>query len=351
MSVINKMLRDLDQRHSGEPRGTGTALPGGHATLGTLPVKALQQQSQHTTRQRLVWAAALLVAVVAGGWWYQQPGQHSATPPVQTAGVQVATPLSASKPVAAVTKTPASELAAPVVVAKAVPAKFVPAPASAPRLLPRVEAPVAVAVPDTAAGTLRMESALMRLPQSPKVAPQPAVTSQAAVARPVALEALAQAQSLWNAGAHSAAMELLSQALSRVESSMPSGAPVAGQSALASLARELARMQLADGQVGQALLLLKRLEPQLVQVAEVWAMRGNAAQRLGQHAEAAQSYQKALTLRPDEARWMLGAAVSLAAQGQTAAAGELADKARVMGALRPDVASYFRQLGVVIRAD
>lgn len=355
MSVINKMLRDLDQRHAEQPGGTGTAIPGGRATLGTLPVKALQAQSHHAMRQRSVWVAVLLAVVVAGGWWYQQSGPGRTTTPVKTAGVEVAPPasMSASAPVvaAAVSKVSASELAAPNVVAKAVPAKSVAAPALVPRLLPRVESPVAVGAPDTATGTLHMDSSLMHLPLPQKVAPQPAVTSQAAVARPAALDALAQAQSLWNAGSHTAAIELLSQAVSRVESSTASGAPVTGQSALASLARELARMQLADGQVGPALALLKRLEPQLAQVADVWAMRGNAAQRLGQHAEAAQSYQKALTLRADESRWMLGAAVSLAAQGQTAAAGELADKARGMGALRPEVANYLRQLGVVIRLD
>jgi tetratricopeptide (TPR) repeat protein len=329
-----------------------------------------------------VWVAALLVAVLAGGWWYLQLGQRSATPSVQTASVQMAPELPKLKavvPLAAVpadtglikspaavasvpvtvpgkvaiatAKVPKPVVTAPPVVAKAVDDKSVAAPALVPRLLPRVEAPVAGVVPDTATGNLRMESSLMRLPSSQKVTPQPAVTPQAVVVRPAALDALAQAQRLWNAGSHTAATELLSQALSRVESSTASGAPVAGQSALASLARELARMQLADGQVGQALALLKRLEPQLTQVADVWAMRGNAAQRLGQHAEAAQSYQKALALRPDESRWMLGAAVSLAAQGQTVAAGELADKARSMGALRPEVANYLRQLGVVIRTD
>jgi Flp pilus assembly protein TadD len=193
--------------------------------------------------------------------------------------------------------------------------------------------------------SLRMESTLMRPPKSSKV------TIQADTERSAALEALAQAQSLWNSGSHAAAIELLRQALARVENSAPANSPVTGQSALASLARELARMELADGQVSQALTVLTRLEPQLSQLADVWAMRGNAAQRLGRHTEAAQSYQKALTFKPDEPRWMLGAAVSLAAQGQTAAAAELADKARSMGALRPEVASYLRQLGVTMRAD
>lgn len=96
--------------------------------------------------------------------------------------------------------------------------------------------------------------------------------------------------------------------------------------------------------------MLTRLEPALAGAADVWAIRGNAAQRLGRHAESAAAYQRALTLRPNEPRWMLGAAVSLAAQGQTIAAAELAEKARAGGVLSPEVASYLRQSGVILPA-
>lgn len=382
MSVINKMLRDLDQRQVDQPGSTKAALPGDRATLGTLPVKALQQRPPRSKRLGVAWAAALLVVTLAGGLWYLKSVQRSAAPPVQIAAVHVApssltrqedarpaivpadgllikapapaVSASAVVPVdqkTLVLKAPEPVLTAPKVMAKAVEVKPVPVPKLAPRLMPRAETPVAVVLPDTATGTLRMESSLKRLPAAKKMLPQSAVTARTAVAHPAALDALAQAQSLWNAGSHTAAIELLTQAVNRVQVSTPSGVPVAGQSALPSLVRELARMQLAEGQVGQTLALLKRLEPQLTQIADVWAMRGNAAQRLGQHAEAAQSYQSALALRPDEARWMLGAAVSMAAQGQTDAAGKLTETARSMGALRPEVANYLRQLGVVIRAD
>ncbi len=118
---------------------------------------------------------------------------------------------------------------------------------------------------------------------------------------------------------------------------------------LASLARELARMELAQGRVSQALELLTRLEPALSGVADVWALRGNAAQRLGRHSESVAAYLMALKLRPNEARWMLGAAISLAIQGQMAEAAELAEKARAGGALSPEVAAYLRQLGVPLR--
>jgi hypothetical protein len=367
--VINKMLRDLDQRHAGQVGNAAAAMPSQRAASGTSPVKAAQRPIGAAHRPLAV-AVLLLLAAGAAWWWYQPSIQRSAAPPSQAVVLQVVASAPMSAPPAAPVPVPnaASNASTSVVLDAREPLtlavrKPVVALAPAPKLLLRQQAPVAATTPGAATEARLLESSLMRLPASPRVAPQPAMAApaavvpqaavvlQAAAARPAALEALAQAQGLWSAGSHAAATELLSQALAHVEGSTPSGVPVASQSPLASLARELARMFLADGQVSQALALLKRLEPQLAQVADVWAMRGNAAQRLGQHAEAAQSYQKALAMRPDEPRWMLGAAVSLAAQGQTAAAGDLADKARVMGALRPEVASYLRQLGVIIRTD
>jgi tetratricopeptide (TPR) repeat protein len=164
-------------------------------------------------------------------------------------------------------------------------------------------------------------------------------------------QVLAQAQSLWNEGARASAIDLLRQALSRIEVASQGSVPGVASVALAAVVRELAGMELAEAQVSNALKLLQRLEPQIGQVADLWAMRGNAAQRLGQHAEAVSSYQRAVSIKPDEPRWLLGLAVSLAAQGQTTQAADLTEKVRVMGALRPEIANYLRQLGVVIRTD
>jgi len=179
--------------------------------------------------------------------------------------------------------------------------------------------------------------------------PTAAALPPSALRQTPAQEALAQAQSLWNTGSRQEAIDLLYQALSVVERSSAAGSPAANKPVLASLARELARMELAEGRVSQTLELLTRLEPALSGVADIWAIRGNAAQRLGRHAESVTAYQRALKLRPNEPRWQLGAAVSLAAQGQTAAAAELAEKARAGGALSPELAAYLRQLGVPLR--
>ena len=95
--------------------------------------------------------------------------------------------------------------------------------------------------------------------------------------------------------------------------------------------------------------LLARLEPLLDKQADMWAVRANAAQRLGRHQDSVHAYLMALQLGPAEQRWHLGAAVSLAALGQTASAAEMAEKARAMGAVSKDVQTYLRQMGVEIK--
>jgi Flp pilus assembly protein TadD len=117
---------------------------------------------------------------------------------------------------------------------------------------------------------------------------------------------------------------------------------------LATLAREQARMQIADGRPQAALEGLIRLEPLLGREPEAWAMRGNAAQRLGRHQDSVHAYTAALQLRPNEQRWLLGAAVSLAALGQTANAAEMAAKARAQGPISKEVQAYLRQAGVLL---
>jgi predicted RNA polymerase sigma factor len=160
------------------------------------------------------------------------------------------------------------------------------------------------------------------------------------------MDVLAQAQVQWNQSDQAGALALVQGALAYLEQS-----PVADNTALAALAREHTRMSLAMGYPQAALATLVRLEPQLSAVADIWALRGNINQRLGQHPRSVQAYLAALALRSNEPRWMLGAAVSLAIQGQTGPAAEWAEKARLAGGLRPDVANYLRQLGVEIRAD
>ena len=379
MSVINKMLRDLDSRRTAGTVPAPTPQSGSGIERDTL----ILNDSEPTAPKPglpgwtlLIAASFVLLAAAIGAWWYLN---NNVMPARKATPAQLAPKAAPAIPAPAVAPAPLPSVAAsgaasaPVAApASAAVASAVPVPAPAPQS----------AIASTGM-SLRMDNSFEVLPGAeknskpkPVTAKRPAAAPKAVAERPLSAkaakpaasasapatlappgpprpapvqEALAQAQSLWNSGSHQAAIDLLYEALATVERANATGAAAGNKAALASLARELARMELAEGRVSQTLELLKRLEPALSGVADIWAIRGNAAQRLGHHAESVAAYQMALKLRPSELRWMLGAAVSLAAQGQTAAAAELAEKARAGGALTPELATYLRQLGVPLR--
>jgi tetratricopeptide (TPR) repeat protein len=143
-------------------------------------------------------------------------------------------------------------------------------------------------------------------------------------------------------------MGLLQDVLASGERSLTASSTALGAGLLA-LVRELTRMQLADARPGAAWDLLVHLEPQIRDEADLWAVRGNAAQRLARHQDSVHAYMAALQLRPGEQRWMLGAAVSLAALGKNDAAADMADKALAVGPISKDVQAYLRQMGVPLK--
>jgi Flp pilus assembly protein TadD len=371
VSVINKMLRDLDQRGAGPVKADAS---GAGSLQNTVSVSAAIKPVARST-WRLWLAAFLLLAGLAGAAWFgleHQAGvvvstssavaltatlSSSSPAPTATLAAVVASEPVPELPSLLVAQKPGSVTAKASVASQVATTKLLPAPTQVQVLTPAENAvqaaPLvtkgAAGLPERPADLLRMD---MTLKEPPAAASKPvSETAELVAVSSAAAQALAQAQNLWRSGSHAAAMDLLERALTLIEGSESVSPPLVEKAALASLARELARMQLADGQVAQALALLQRLEPQLAQFADLWAMRGNAAQRLGQHAQAVHSYQQALLIKSDEPRWMLGQAVSLAALGQTAPAAGLAEKVRQQGALPADLAQYLRQLGVVIRVD
>ncbi|MBC7625226.1 MAG: hypothetical protein H7232_17805 [Aeromicrobium sp.] len=150
------------------------------------------------------------------------------------------------------------------------------------------------------------------------------------------------ARSLWSEGSRASALTTLRDALAAAESTR-------NQRATAALAREVARLDVADNRAQLALDMLKRLENLLGDDADAWSLRGNAEQRLALHADAVQSYLIALRLRPTEGKWMIGAAISLAAVGRLDEAQSWAERARERDAVTPAIASYLQQLGITSR--
>jgi len=398
VSVINKMLRDLDQR---QPVPAADSSQGGVDPVlrqGTSSVPAASAGSRRAAAPRH-WLAGVgllgLVAAVGAAAWWRQAGE---LPLPGLAALGRAGPADAAKSVVAVAPTqPASTPATP-------PAVAVSAAASDSSTL---SAPVAPAAPaETQANTgdttatpangsmvLRMENslsarraldALLSSTPTPKPVPasapaptsppaiaskQPAPTAAGARAATMAAastpmgdstpivqrqqqaggDALAQAQSLWASGSHDAAMDLLQQSIAVAERAAKSAGSTGANPVLLPMVREMARMQLAEGRHGAVWEMLTRLEPLLGNQADLWAIRANAAQRLGRHPDSVHAYMMALQSRPDEQRWLLGAAVSLAALGQTSSAAEMADKARTQGPVSKDILAFLRQAGVPLK--
>lgn len=356
MSVINKMLRDLDERRA-------TSLEPG-LRAGTQVVLTPSVGSKSPLLRVVQGVSAVSMLVGAAAWWYLHEQSDAPTPVAAVAPAMATPPLQAASAATVAAAPAASEVAAAVPVVEPAPlpaAKSLPAAPSAP-VVAELQSPSAAATSKAAAAKTPAEHTGLQLtpsvwsvtpPASPKAgatpapaaapAPDPAVQAQRQ--QNAAREALVQAQSLYSSGSADAAIGLLQDALTVAERATPA-APATVQ---LSLVRELARMELAQGRVPAVLELLGRVEPLLAGQADLWAVRANAAQRLGRHQEAVQFYATALQTRPAEQRWLLGSAVSLAALGQLSQAAELAEKARAIGPVSKDVLGYLRQQGVALQ--
>ena len=390
MSVINKMLRDLDQRQTPSSRLASDGLRRHTVSLESdvLPRRAAPPRSRWG-----LWLVLVLVVAAAGGayGWLRMGSQTfprsdaqmrlhlkgddelnlpaatlaaaSAMAPVATPvevaarveTVSVATPVAASLSAAPESTSEPVRPPAPVLASTplvtAPPVTTPPTPPSPPTKS-AVESNASMSVPaklppaaPAAAPTALPAKTPAPTPSVKPAASQAVAKSGAGTSGPAprqqqaARDALAQAQTLWSTGSQDTAVNSLQAAVAVAERQDSAGM-------LVPLVRELARMELAQDRPAAVLELLTRLEPQLTNQADLWAVRANAAQRLGRHQDSVLAYGVALQSRPTEARWLLGMAVSLAAMGQTSQAATMVEKARESGPISPEVALYLRQQGV-----
>jgi MSHA biogenesis protein MshN len=382
MSVINKMLRDLDKRKS-TPK-TAASLPDLSLRSGTASVSlgALPSRTAPKTRWGKVIAPGMVLILVLLVWEWQTGGldqlervlsgrsraatvapQPMAPPPEAFVASMPALAASAPEGAASAPQSAASApsavapvpIAAPNAAAVAPIAKFEPA-----LVLPPVK-PVVPPAQTAAAPVVKAPAVEQVLTKGPAaasataVAPAAATTPAPAAADPgqrqlqAARDAVAHAQALWNAGSKESALDLMQQAVASTERAATAAPSAAATQSLVLLAREQSRILLADGKAGAVWDLMVRLEPLFKGEPDMWALRANAAQRLGRHQDSVNAYMAALQSRPTEQRWLLGAAVSLAALGQTVSAAEMADKARTVGPISRDVQTYLRQMGVPVK--
>ncbi len=326
MSVVNRMLQDIDRRRAAAGVDTPKAYP---------DIRSVATRPSHAAPiGRTILIAALFIGACAAGAiiWRESKVrtlENTTSPPqIDDAGKGR---LQAERPAEVV-----------------LPAEVVPiAPEPIGKLV--AESPA----PQPSAETLRLSLKLSALaanlpaarlpataaPVANAVAPGTTTISRSPVRQVAADETVQAARGMWNDGSRVGAVATLREALAVAETTHNDRATVV-------LARELARLDVADNRVEDALNLLRRLEPVFSEDADAWALRGNAEQRLAMHAEAAQSYLAALRIRPTEGKWMLGAAISLAAIGKLDEAKTWAERARERGAITPTISAYLQQLGI-----
>ena len=342
MSLINKMLQDLDAR--GTPDGRGDA-----AGIRSVP------ERERGLPRALVFggAAGLTAAAIALGWVYLK---RPAVPPVliNVASTPVLAPVPAPVPVVA----PAPVVAAPVAPIVAVEPEPVfqaeevaPAPAKARlaelrRITEKAAKPAAASVVKTAA-----PAASERIIDGKQVTAQQRVENEyrRALAQlqdgRVSDAMLALQQTLQLDPRHQGARETLVRLL--LEAQRPDEAARQLQLSLAldpkqpAQAMMLARLQLDKANGGAAALeTLTRSLPYAADNGEYHAFLAGVLQREQRYREASEHYQLALQAVPDNSVWWMGLGIALQADNHPAQARQAFERAKGLQTLSPQLQAF-----------
>jgi len=404
VSLINKMLRELDKRHA--PQG-GTGAPAG----GQSTVLASQLRPVNSGRRfsDLFWYAMAVLMLAAIGWvswvmWqltprplvtelaYQRakgPVAPKAAETAPTAKQAEATPQIAAAPG---TPVPAATAAAPTQAASVTPA---PQPAAAPQAaepaikpdMLRLATELATPIPEKRAtqrparaaeakaarapattdsqtlATLKPEATLHQAPQAPK-AESGRITRSSAAPRERAEGEYRRAVGLMNQGRVAEGMEGFRAALNSdpgheaarqtliallLEAKRVDDAANVLQEGLAldpkntGFTMLLARILVERGDVAGALVLLQKHAEAAAGNAEYHAFVAALHQRLGRHREAIDEYQAALKIAPSAGVWWVGLGISSQAANRPKDALEAFRRAKTSGNLAPDLVAFVDQ--------
>ncbi|WP_374590453.1 tetratricopeptide repeat protein [Aquabacterium sp.] len=367
MSVINRMLQDLDARGAAQP-DTTAAPAAKRVDIPDLPyrVRARQRRRPMSWRVKATAMLALLACAYAatprhaidGGWqrvnlqlsafWHPVPAEQPAARPVVVASVQPAP--AAVAPAAVETRRNGlvmdgalSALAGPARV------RHIPKVPAAPPAARAEVLPAAVPVGATAGNERRFTM----------IDPPAAGAATSPVAR--AAQAYHRALDLSDEGRDTAALEAALDAL-RIDPQHGAARRLAASLALnlnrvdqagalideglkanpndAELQYQRARALVVSGLNEQA---LAELQGQTRPTADALGLKAGLLAHEGQYPQAARAYELALREQPSNATWWLGLGVACDAQGQSAAARNALNRARALGTLRPDLQNWVEQ--------
>ncbi len=364
MSLINQVLRDLDQRRAATSAAPAAVKP----SRPSAPASALQR-----ARRWGVGMAITATAVVAGGVaqgsidWPGRAAKPAAPMLAPLAALPEATPVAAvvaavpaavatpeATPAARPTAPPAAKIetpspVAPTLLAVAAPTARPPL-ISSPRSEPRARPIVApdLAAPAAALSSPKLEPRIdkrmaSRTPQERAEAHyQRGVTAHQAGQINDSADAFmaalredaryaparqAQAGLLIGQSRHDEALALLHEGIA-LSPQQPT------------LALMLARLQAERHDLAAAADTLKAASGNATNNAEYQGFHAAILQRAGLHNEAAERFSAALRLAPANSVWWMGLGISLAASDQNAAAREAFMRAKTTGALPPEAGQY-----------
>jgi len=391
MSIINKMLQDLDRRQ-------GASDPEGTLVQQVRSVPSVRSDREWFWR---IMAVLLIAALAWVAWlvWQLQPREPIATPLALKAAQNATRPLSPAavpaepKPVAQVPLVqkpvaepkPAAEVAAVVdakPVAEAKPPTESPAAKAPTRTTPEKKAPARVAPPVAAAATVPVpvEKAVASTPPAKMLGLDvpPARILQAPSQGAARVEKRDRARSvedraesefrrgavLLNEGRVAEAEELFAAALGiaptheaarqalvalhleqgRIDDArrlLQEG--VALNPANTRFVSVLARVHIERRDFPAALAVLNAVKAPEQAAAEFQTMRGTVLQQLGRHAEAVEAFQGALRGAPQNGAVWMGLAISLDSAGKKTEAAEAFRSAAATGTLSTETRAYAEQ--------
>ena len=349
MSLINKMLQDLDAR--------GT--PDGRADAGG--IRSVPERERGVSRALVFGGAAgLTAAAIALGWVYLK---RPDVPPVLVSVASTPVPMPAPEPVVA--ELPVVE-AAPAVVAQAEPvfqAETSPAPASAKARAEELRRISGKAAQPVAAPLARVvvPAASERILDGKQVTPQQRVENEYRRALGQlqdgrVSEAMAGLQqTLQLDPRHQGARETLVRLL--LEAQRPDDAARQLQLSLAldpkqpAQAMMLARLQLDKANGGTAALdTLMRSLPYAADNGDYRAFLAGVLQREQRYREAAEQYQLALQTAPDNSVWWMGLGIALQADNHPAQARQAFERAKGLQTLSPQLQTFVERKLVQLMA-
>ena len=347
MSLINKMLQDLDAR--GTPEGRADADG----------IRSVPERERGVSRSLVFGGAAgLTAAAIALGWVYLK---RPAVPPVLVSvastpapAAPVPAPVPAPAAVAPAVPAPLPE-AEPVFQAAAAPAAARARPAELRRITTPAAQPAAAPVPKTAPATSE------RIVDGKQVTPQQRVenTYRRALGQLEdgrVSEALAGLQqTLQLDPRHQGARETLVRLL--LEAQRPDEAARQLQLSLAldpkqpAQAMMLARLQLDKTNGGPAALdTLMRSLPYAADNGDYRAFLAGVLQREQRYREAAEQYQLALQTAPDNSVWWMGLGIALQADNHPAQARQAFERAKGLQTLSPQLQAFVERKLVQLAA-